>query len=160
MIITLKNVIASIVLSTEYKLFCQNSKMHVFIMLPFLSDISTWCQKYIVNMWGNVCFCSNICYHFAKDILFFYIMIYHLCISWLSWDFISWYIIYHDYRSITTLYITATQAKELDSLYQVQLGVSIQPHSTACAPSQGNCLSSLHCISYMYFFTYWSHRNI
>ena len=43
-------------------------------------------------------------------------------------------IIYHDYCGITTLYITATQAKDLDSLYQVQLGVFVQPYSVACVP--------------------------
>ena len=34
------------------------------------------------------------------------------------------------------LYITATQVKELDSLYQVQHGVSIQPHPVACILDQ------------------------
>ena len=47
--------------------------------------------------------------------------------------------------SLATLYITTTQEKELDSLYQVQHGVSIQPHSMACVPSQITPISYLQC---------------
>ena len=42
--------------------------------------------KYIVNMWENVCFCKNICSHFAEDIAFF-ISQYTICV-------------YHDYHEI------------------------------------------------------------
>ena len=91
--------------------------------------------KYIVNMWENVCFCSNICYHFAKYIAFLYHNIPFVYIT-IIMRFIIRYIIYHDYCGITTLYITAIQAKELVSLYQVQHGVSIQPHLAACVPGQ------------------------
>ena len=34
----------------------------------------------------------------------------------------------------SALYITATQVKELDSLYQVQYGVSIKPYLVASLP--------------------------
>ena len=102
------------------KYFVKIAIMHVFIMLPFFFQYKHMVpKKYIINMWENVCFCNNIYYHFAKDIVLFYITKYHLCISRLSWDLISQYIIYHNYR-ITTLYITANQAKELDRLHQVQ----------------------------------------
>ena len=103
------NMLWYLVLSTDYKLFL--SKYNVCVHnVPFFSDTSTWCM---VNMWENVCFCSNIWYYFAKDIAFlyhnipfvyitvimrFYITIYHLsrllwyhyCTSWLllwnDWD--------------------------------------------------------------------------
>ena len=35
----------TVVLSTEYKLFCQNSYNACVHNVPFFSDISTWCQK-------------------------------------------------------------------------------------------------------------------
>ena len=69
--------------------------MHVFIMLPFFSDISKWCQKvhskYVCREMFAFAMISVI--HFAKDIAFlyhdipfvyiaiimrFYITIYHL----------------------------------------------------------------------------------
>ena len=79
--------------------------MHVSITLPFFSDTSRWYCKVHSKYVENVCFC-NICSSFCQRYCILHIMVYDLCVSQLSCDFISPYIIYHDYRGITTsLYI-------------------------------------------------------
>ena len=79
MINTLKYVILLYLLNINY---CCQSIMHVFIMYHSFLIQAHGAIKYIVNMWDNVGFCSNICYHFAKNIAFLYHNnIYHLCIS-------------------------------------------------------------------------------
>ena len=53
--------------------------------------------KYMAKHVENVCFCSNICYHFAKDIAFF-IPRYTICVYH---DYHE--ILYHDISSITII---------------------------------------------------------
>ena len=79
-----------------YLLSINQNIMHVFIMCHFY-DTSTWCHKVDSKYVGNVCFCSNICYHFAKDIVFF-ISRYTICVYHNYRE-----ILYHDILSITII---------------------------------------------------------
>ena len=71
--------------------------MHVFIMCHSFLIQEHGTIKYIVNMWENVCFCNNICYHFAKDNALFIsqytIFVYHNCHE----------VLYHDISFITII---------------------------------------------------------
>ena len=60
--------------------------------------------KYIVNMWENVCLCSNICYHFAKDIVFLYHDIATICVYHVYHE-----ILYHNLSSIMIIMASLTR---------------------------------------------------
>ena len=94
-----------LVLSTEYKLFL--SKYNTCIHnVPFFSDTSTWYHKVHSKYVGKCLLLQKYLLSFCWRYCIFYITIYHLCISRLSWDFIWWYIIHHDYRGITKPSVT------------------------------------------------------
>ena len=116
-------------------------------------------------MWENVCFCSNICYHFAKDIAFLYhdisfvyITIHHLCISRLSRDLILWYIIIT--IIVASRLCTLQQPRQKSWIVYIKYSMEFLSNLTPrqVFPVSRNCLSSPCCTSY--FFTYQSHRNI
>ena len=62
--------------------------------------------KYMVKHVENVCFCNNICYHFAKDIAFF-ISRYTICVYH---DYHE--ILYHDISSITIIVASLVHTKD------------------------------------------------
>ena len=82
---------------------------YVFIMCHSFLIQAHGAIKYVVKyvLLYNICasFCQNIAFLY-HDIPFVYSdilhLIYHLCISRLSWDFISWHIVYYNYRGITS----------------------------------------------------------
>ena len=82
--------------------------MCVFILSPFFSDTSTWCHKVCSKTCGKCLLLYNIgsLFIILPKILHVHITTYHMCISRLSWDFISRYIVYHDYCGITSTNLT------------------------------------------------------
>ena len=64
-------------------------------------DLTDKAHGAISNMYmdEDACFCNTI----SSFLPVFYIMIYYFVLSWLLWDFISPYIVYHDNLGITSM---------------------------------------------------------
>ena len=71
--------------------------MHVFIICHSFLIQAHGAIKCMVKHVENVCFCNNICYHFAKDIAF----LYHDIPFYVYHDYHE--ILYHDISSITII---------------------------------------------------------